>query len=570
MLNKISASSSRLPLSRRAAIVVEIVTLAAILAVYFALTMRQINLPGLHPDEAQEVIPTVQLLRGQEVETLRGSGLTIAGRRFPLMIVDYIGTVNTYLALPFFSLFGISTFSLRLMSVLTSAVTLVLLYRLGRTMYSPVVGLAAAGLLAVQPSFVFWSRQGVYVTFITAPLTLGAVWLGWQWWRGRLQGKEIALYAGAFLLGLGLAAKLLTLWVIFAISVCFAILYAGRLWQVVRQRSLRPLEMVLTWWQAGLATLSFALGASMLIVYNLQTGGTWQTINANRSTSFYGVDNARIFDNLLERFRGLKIVLTGEHLWYLSARGTYANLWWPRALVVVGVIALGLVFWRARGKWRRLLFPYLTLALMVVASIFTVSALWFTHQAIMLPWASLALAVGLAMAVKQLGDFGRAVHWVAIGLAILTVVGLMALDVRVTGKYHAALSESGGFGGHTAAVYELVEYLEAEGETRPYAMDWGIQDPVQFLSEGEINPVELAGFEFEAGADFEQRVVDSFEDTSHIYIFHAPSETIFEREDLFEVAMQNHGLTLSSREVIRDEGERPIYLILRVEPLLEQ
>ena len=42
--------------------------LFAIAAVFLTLALPQLNLPGLHPDEAQEVIPAVQLLRGQPVE----------------------------------------------------------------------------------------------------------------------------------------------------------------------------------------------------------------------------------------------------------------------------------------------------------------------------------------------------------------------------------------------------------------------------------------------------------------------------------------------------------------------
>ena len=54
--------------------------LFAILGVFLTLALPQLSLPGLHPDEAQEVIPAVQLLRGQPVETLRGSGVTVFGQ----------------------------------------------------------------------------------------------------------------------------------------------------------------------------------------------------------------------------------------------------------------------------------------------------------------------------------------------------------------------------------------------------------------------------------------------------------------------------------------------------------
>jgi hypothetical protein len=553
----LSVSPSRPITHNRVPAWLEAASLAAILAVFLALALPQLDLPGLHPDEAQEVIPTVQLLRGQPVETLRDSGLTLFGQRFPLMIVDYIGTVNTYLAAPFFKLLGISVVSLRLMAVLTSAVTLVLLYRLGRALYSPAVGLTAAALLAVQPTFVFWSRQGVFVTFVTAPLTLGALLCGWRWWRGG--GRRRDLYAGALLLGLALAAKLLALWVIFGVGGAFAILYAPQIWRALRERTLAPLGLSLTWPQLGLAALFFALGATMLIAYNLQTGGTWLAIRDNLATSYYGISNLAILENLAERFIGLKVVLSGEHFWYLG--GVFVNPWWPWALPLAGLAALIITLWRAREEWRGLLFPHLALALMTAASIFTVSALWFTHFALLMPWPALALAVALSRVARHLRPV-----WLGTGLAALVVVGLVATDVRADWRYHAALRDAGGYGAHSAAVYRLTERLLAGGSPLPYALDWGIQDPVQFLSKGEVNPVELTGFEFEAGDEFAERVVESLDDPDHLYILHSREETVFERRDAFEAIVAEHGLVIADEEVITDVSGRAIFVLVRLGP----
>ena len=43
------------------------------------------------------------------------------------------------------------------------------------------LGLVAVTLLAASPSFVFWSRQGVFVTNVTQPLCCWCVWLGLRW-----------------------------------------------------------------------------------------------------------------------------------------------------------------------------------------------------------------------------------------------------------------------------------------------------------------------------------------------------------------------------------------------------
>ena len=51
----------------------------------------------------------------------------------------------------------------------------------------------------------------------------------------------------------------------------------------------------------GLSALAFLLGIAPLIVYNLQTGGTFKSIGGNLVTSYYGTNNLALLSNLLER-----------------------------------------------------------------------------------------------------------------------------------------------------------------------------------------------------------------------------------------------------------------------------
>ena len=155
----------------------------------------------------------MQLLRGQPVTLERGVGIWVGNTAFPVMIMDYVGAVNTYLMLPFFALLGVNVYSLRLMTVVAAAVTLVLGYRVGARFFGPSVALVAILLLAVHPSFVFWSRMGITVTSVMTVFSLGSLLAFLNWWdrRGR---RFLAL--GCLLLGLGLWAKLLFLWWIVA------------------------------------------------------------------------------------------------------------------------------------------------------------------------------------------------------------------------------------------------------------------------------------------------------------------------------------------------------------------
>lgn len=173
-----------------------ILALGLALLLFFALSLYQLHLPGLHYDEAQEVLPTMQLLLGQPTEPFRGAAIQIAGRAFPLMIYDYLGTLNTYLVIPFFALLGINVIPLRLMALTIGALTIVLAYGVAQEIFDEKVAVLSALLLAAHPSFLFWSRIGVYLTSAISAISMGSLLAFLHWYR---QKKARYLYLGSLL-----------------------------------------------------------------------------------------------------------------------------------------------------------------------------------------------------------------------------------------------------------------------------------------------------------------------------------------------------------------------------------
>jgi 4-amino-4-deoxy-L-arabinose transferase-like glycosyltransferase len=555
---------------------VEIALLLLGLGAFLLLTLYQISLPGLHYDEAVEVLPAMQLLLGQPVVTHRDSGIHLGGHLFPIMVMDYIGALNAYLTLPFFAILGINVLAIRLMPVLVGVLTLLLTYRLGRELYNPRVGVVAVLLLAVQPSFVFWSRQGIFVTNITAPIALACVFYAVRWWRGKSARN---LYAAAFLCGLGLYAKVLFLWVIGALAVALVVLNVDRWWRALRQRRLIAFPFHLTWRQALLAGLCLLLGIAPLILFNLQTRGTILTLTGNVTSSYYESDNLNLPLNLRVRVQRFRAVLEGSHhLWYLG--GNFNDRYWPWILVGALIITVLVVVLRARDEWRRAFFPWMVIGCVIVASTVTVSALWFTHFAILMPWPALAVAMTLDLLPRRGGLDGlhlarlvpgwrdsHSAQRLGLGLALIALVValLMGTDLRVDRAYHRELTRSGGAGAHSAAIYKLAAYMEKEDIVQPVILDWGIDAQLRILTRGKVQPVEIFGYEWEAGEDFRHRVAEALQNPDNVYVFHSPQETVFQRREAFEAEVAVDGKTVVEEKIIRDQSTIPIFVLVRVE-----
>ena len=462
---------------------------------YLALTLAQLSLPGLHYDEAKEAgINAMEMLQRQDVHAFRSAGLQIGPVFLPLMVQDYIGALNVYLALPLLALFGVTVPALRLVGVLCGIGTIAMAWALGNELSDVArqtpgatssegggerdtqipeqapgwTGAIAALLLAASPAFVFWSRQGIFVTNVVVTLAVATAWAGLCWLR---TGRTRALYLMAVLAGLGLWAKLLFVWVLGALVGVALVGWLLSRWgridfglQVLERPARHRLRTLL------IASALFLAALSPLLLFNLQTAGTFRSVFGNLGQSYYGVQNAAFLDNLSERLGQIATLLRGDFLWYLG--GPFANSWalWLVALIL-GLALVGALMEMRAGRTRTML-PVLLLALLfvlllVVQSSFTVSGLFITHYAIIQPFvvllAALAADCGWQIAngrwraagasAPGRTSTGRRGIWAALMVSLVAALVLwFAADLQTTIRYHRALAESGGHVTHSDAI----------------------------------------------------------------------------------------------------------------------
>lgn len=559
-----------------------------ICALFLGLTAYQWRLPGLYNDEAYDVVPAMQLLLNQPVELNRNVGLQIAGRNFPLMISDYQGVSSMYIVLPLFAIFGPGVGPVRAMTIGFGVLALLLTYLLGRQLFGRGAGLIAAALLAANPSFVFWSRVGVYVVSQVVPLTLGAC-LALLAWRRRGQARW--LFLAGLLAGIGLSTKILFIWFLLAaLAAGVALWLVNWRWplnaqgQAQRRRTWRAqLRQRPPWRGRDLLAggVGLLLGSAPLLAYNIASGGTFKVIRANLGQTEKGVDNSAFLTNLLGRFGAFRSVLEGSYFWFLGA--IHANkLALPAFLLcVVGLLALITLVPAYRRLRNTTLVLLVLIAAVLVQSSFTLSGLEATHLLLLLPFPFLLSGGFVALA----GEFllGRLQRWrhrplvrslVAAVPALLLVVPLVAGNLLVDVHYHQTLTRSGGKSSFSDRIYELAAFLtrkQSDGYDyqHPYALDWGMKYNIQLLTAGRSNPQEIYGQSRSAPPDYRTTLQQLFQNPNNLYLAHRadgnnPPAAYPDRTAIFFAEAAAAGKQVVTIKIITEPGDVPLFYVYNV------
>lgn len=513
--------------------------LAAAVALFAANALFRLDLPGLHQDEAFMVTPALRFLQG------RGGGaytLLPGGLDLPLMVSDHVGPVSTYLIMPWLAAFGPGMSLVRLYQFAVGLFSLVLIFLWARRVLAPGAAGVTVLLLSVSPSLWLAARNGLYLQFIMVPIAAASLLSLDCWYRTR---RTAWLCAGTFLLGLGFTAKILFLWFLLALLIGVAI--AKR--DLLRRLTGRPLLF---------AAAAFACGAAPLLLFNLFSRGlTARTIIAHLTTTPYGVRNTAFLTNLGTQANSFGSLLDGGWLTWTGASPHNPIAPWLFALAA----AYHLWRWRVPGA-NRVRFCLIALAVLLLASCFTITTLGPKHLIVMLPFPHLLIAAALGSALR---DRGRLASRILAPLLALLCVASFAFDLRSDFRYRRALAATAGVGLFSSAHNAVADYLAHRDIARPLAADWGFADTVELLTAGGVIPRQIAELSEPPPYPFTRaHAGETLADPSSRYLFHAePWAAAPGRYGAVEDVAAEMGLRLELIEAFPDGIGRPVVLLYR-------
>ena len=187
----------------------------------------------------------------------------------PVMLLSYLGALNTWLVHPWLDLWAPGRTSLRFPMIVAGAATLWLFFLLIDRIQGRRAAWIGTLLLASDPSFLLIEATDFGFVALQFCFKLAAILLLLQFHR---EGSQGALAVAFFLLGLALWDKAVFLWVLFGLAAGAVVAVPGELWRDIMERAGRIRNVLIA---AG----SMIAGALPLIVYNVAR--PLETLRAN-------------------------------------------------------------------------------------------------------------------------------------------------------------------------------------------------------------------------------------------------------------------------------------------------
>lgn len=539
------------------------------LAIYLLVSLVYLGLPGLHYDET--------LFGNAAFGNRDGSFVawetTIAGCRFPVMLMPYIGALKAYLYYPIFKWWGTGVAAVRIPVILLGLATLFFTYTFVRRTIDPWTALVSVALLASDPTFIFMHKADWGPVALMSALKSASIYLIVRWFN---ESKTVWLSLACFLMGVGIFDKVIFLWfvvaLIMAIPLCF--------WPLLRGR--------LTLKNLGIALFSFLAGCFPLVAFIVRTHGSslsnpnvfalsrlqdltlrWNVcIGTLNGTAVFNFFNNELLQNLAQLLRHENHENFQQTLFSVkemaSPQGTFHCV-----ALILSFFVIGILLKRGRLSFRSTTLFYFFLLLFTAGLIFaTPGATGIQHFAMLFPFSHIVIASALFQ-IKNLGVV-RLQRWFPGTRQIAAALGLLLflLQLHVDLRYLQSLRSSGGVGIWSDAIYRLAEFVKSHPNNYYALMDWGFSNQLLVLTRGEIRKEESFIFLKDAKNEIErfERMCRLLKRSDTIFVFHSKQYEIFPSLQIFNQALESSRLKARLRQTFYQRDGQPVYLLFEVFP----
>ncbi|HSR08230.1 MAG TPA: glycosyltransferase family 39 protein [Bryobacteraceae bacterium] len=478
--------------------------------------------PGIEEDEALFVAPF-----------LRGASSLYEWRwgafHIPVMSMDYLGALKSWLYWPVFRVWHPGVWSMRLPACVLSVVTLLLFVDVARRAAGRRVALAAAVILATDAVFVLINVFDMTVCL----LLLATVAFLWLLQRGRLG-------AAFFVAGLALWYKAIFLFPLCAMPLGFAIAYTSHV------------RRCLTWRNIAVAVVGIVVGCAPLIAFNLaRRGATFQASRdlpgvaaGEKLVMLQHTLDGRAFEHYMFRStRDEKIALAGSSMadvvvgWYRESHFGPGSALLPVLLLSL----LALPFLRRSALFPALVFSWVAGGAAYAAMLFFRDAGAGPHHTVLLDPAPQFIVAASVAALAERWKVSRSA-----ALLVLCVV-VAGSNLWLLSRYWQAARANGFSVYWTDGVKNLANVLRAQ--SLPVAsLEWGTHN----------------GPQIEAG-DTLNFVADTSPRENVLYVTHCEGYVIDPRRAaLFEQDAAAAGLHQTANRVVADRKGHLVYCLFQL------
>ncbi len=530
-------------------------------ALYLWLASAQLTLPGIQYDETMQATPAVPLatgvLEGDYAITWR---MKLGWRWIPIMNMEYMGALESWLLAVGFKLFGVKVEVLRGFNLLCAAAGLWLAAIWARRWWGASVAVAGLWLLATDASFIWLTRQNqgpVALAFFLRMLTL---WALVRWWQSAGDHRQFGhrwFWLACGVAGLGLFDKVNFLWFIVA-----AIPVGWACWWQVRERL--PLD-----WRKAMIGVGIGFLTSLpLWIFNFTTGFLtfrMAQLPGEKTTlsGLWALAPARL-ETLSQMLTGRDLTLywVGRPLPELPL-GKYG---WGWTLTIIAVIGLLLfTFTEYRLNWRRwtwLTMP--TMTLLILLQIFLIPRpVWVHHWIGIYPFPQLMIALFFVVVLGRAVREPRLLTW----FGSLVIAASVFVNLTMQSGYQQLLTETGGTQGWSDAIYALSDRLQSDYADRDIQLlDWGIGHQLLFLSGGKLRTREPFWAQMNDIVP-QPALLAAIRDRKNVFVAHTMPQMFFPKtRQALDAAAQQTGLHVKVHHVFNERSGKPLFEIITLEP----